>query len=417
MKKFTFISKKQILLLIFTGISIVADAQNDNTKFFKRLRDDTSKPKLNMDANYNRPFLQMGKIPIAIGGYMETNMQLSSVDGLSGGTSFQFRRTSIFFSSTIADKIKFLSEFEFEDGAKEIAVEYASLDFNLHPLLNIRGGIVVNPIGSYNQNHDGPKWDFIDRPIEATTILAATLSTVGFGMYGKYAAGNWTLGYEAYLTSGFDDHIIDNTRSRTSLADGVRNRNRFEESNNGSLMFTGKIAIRNRKIGEIGLSYMENVYNKWRSEGIILDNKRRMDAIALDYATSLLNNRLNITGEVSRVFVNIPDNYLEQYGTQQWGVFTDFVGTIVKRPILGWNSAKLDLAMRVEYVDYNDGYLREGGKIYNDLWSIVPAIAFRPVGTTVIRFNYRYQQQRDMAGNHLTPFQTTVFQFGFSTYF
>ena len=135
---FTYSYKKTILVAtFFMAVSGLANAQQDTSKpkFFNRIEADTSTHKLNMDATYNRPFLQAGRLPIAIGGYMETNTQNSITDGVGEGFSFQFRRITIFISSTIAKKIKFLSEIEFEDGGKEISVEYASLDFEFHPLL------------------------------------------------------------------------------------------------------------------------------------------------------------------------------------------------------------------------------------------------------------------------------------------
>jgi len=81
-----------------------------------------------MDAIYNLPFLSLGKSPIAIGGYLEANTQYAQTDGISDGFSFQMRRTTLFLSSTIARNIKFLSEIEFEDGTKEINIEYAAID-------------------------------------------------------------------------------------------------------------------------------------------------------------------------------------------------------------------------------------------------------------------------------------------------
>jgi len=36
-------------------------------------------------------------------------------------------------------------------------------------------------------------------------MLPATWSNVGFGLFGKWYSDNWTFGYEAYLTNGFDD--------------------------------------------------------------------------------------------------------------------------------------------------------------------------------------------------------------------
>ena len=393
-----------------------AFAQTDTTKFIQRIPADTSKQQMNMDAVYNRPFLTAGKLPIAIGGYLEANTQYASTDGVSDGFSFQARRFTLFFSSTIAKKIKFLSELEFEDGTKEINIELAAMDIEFHPLFNLRGGIIMNPIGAFNQNHDGPKWDFIDRPISATSIIPSTLSNAGFGLHGKYFANNWIVGYEAYLTNGFDDNIISNPDGRTSLAAGKKNPERFEESNSGLPMFTGKLAIRNRKIGELGFSYMTGVYNKWKEDGLIIDNKRNASVLAVDFNTSVFKDRLTFTGEVAKVFVDVPETYIQQYGTQQLGGYIDIIGTVLQKKMLGWENAKLNLGVRLEYADYNQEKFSEtGGNIGDDVWAIVPTIAFRPVGTTVLRFNYRFEQHTDLLGN--PPAYTGVIQFGFSTYF
>src|SRR3546814_17049033 len=111
------------------------------------------------------------------------------------------------------NRIKFLSEIELEEGGREINIEFASVDVEFHPLLNLRGGVIMNPIGSFNQNHDGPKWEFISRPISATTIIPATWSTVGFGLYGKYGRNNWVWAYEAYLTNGLDRKSVVSGKS------------------------------------------------------------------------------------------------------------------------------------------------------------------------------------------------------------
>lgn len=369
-----------------------------------------------MDAVYNRPFLGVGKLPIAIGGYLEANSQYAVTDGVTDGLSFQMRRLTLFFSSTIARKIKFLSELEFEDGTKEINIEFAAIDVELHPLFNLRGGIVMNPIGAFNQNHDGPRWDFIDRPLSATTLIPATLSNVGFGLHGKCFMHNWVFGYEAYLTNGFDDRIISNTDNRTSLAATKLNRNRFEESNSGLPMLSTKLAVRNRNIGELGISMLDGVFNKYQQDGFTLDEKRRARALALDFNTSFLKNRIAVTVEAVKILVDVPDTYSQNYGNMQMGGFVDVVATLVQRKMGDWEKAKINLGLRLEYVDYNQGKFRETQQnIADDLWALVPSLSFRPVGSTVIRFNYRYHQQRDLLGN--PPSLTGIFQFGFSSYF
>lgn len=412
MSIYTFIFSASFLVLSFTK----GFAQGDSAKFIQRIPVDTTKQKLNMDAVYNRPFLSVGKMPIAIGGYLEVNTQYAATDGITDGLSFEARRFTLFFSSTIAKKIKLMSELEFEGGTKEINIEFAAMDVEFHPLLNLRGGIVMNPIGAFNQNHDGVYWDFIDRPISATTIIPTTLSNTGFGLYGKYFYRGWILGYETYLTNGFDDNIISNTDGRTSLAAVKDNPDRFSINNSGLPTFTGKLAIRNRKIGELGISYLNGVYNKWRADGLIIDNKRSVSIAALDFNTSLLKGRLNITGELAKVFVDIPDTYTPQYGTQQFGGYVDIVGTLLQKKMFGWDKAKLNLGVRLEYADYNQGRFKEtNGKIGDEIWGVVPSIAFRPTGTTVLRFNYRYEQQFDLLNN--PPEKRGVIQFGFSTYF
>jgi hypothetical protein len=417
MRIFTSISEFHfVLLLLLLNITNTCAQSTDKAKFFQRIPADSTKQKLNMDAVYNRPFLTAGKMPIAIGGYLEVNTQYASTDGISEGFSFQARRFTLFFSSTIAKKIKLLSELEFEGGTKDINLEFAAVDIEFHSLFNLRGGIIMNPIGAFNQNHDGPRWDFIDRPISATTIIPSTLSNAGFGFHGKHVIQRWILGYETYLTNGFDDNIISNAEGRTSLAAGKLNPARFEKNNSGLPTFTGKIAIRNRNIGEIGISYLTGVYNQWKKDEIRIDNKRSVSIVAVDFNTSLFKDRLNITGEVAKVFVNVPETYTQQYGSQQVGGFIDIIATVLKTKILGWENAKLNLGARLEYADYNQGnFTQTKQNIADHIWAIVPTIAFRPVATTVIRFNYRYQQQTDFIGN--PPSHTGKIQFGLSSYF
>lgn len=412
-KTFMYTLPKIILLTVCMG-SLVAHAQKDSV--YRKNAADTGKYKLNMDAVYNRPFLSAGKMPVALGGYLEANTQYSGTDGISDGFSFQMRRLTLFVSSTIAKKIKFLSEIEFEDGTREINLEFCALDLELHPLLNLRGGIVMNPIGGFNQNHDGPRWDFIDRPFSATGIIPTTLSNVGMGIYGKHFRHNWVLGYELYLTNGFDDQIIDNETGRTSLKAGTDNRNRFESNPSGVPLYTGKLAVRNRQIGELGISYMNGIYNSWRADGIVLDQKRGVSVVALDFNTALLKSKLNITGEWAQVLVDIPENYAPQYGSKQSGAYADVVYTLVQRKILDWKQAKINVGIRGEFADYNIGSFKETQtRIGDEIRALVPSLAFRPTGTTVIRFNFRFEKSRDFLYN--PPVRTHTAQFGFSSYF
>ena len=409
---------KYLLWISFVAINFIpfhAQSQIDST-LLKRVPVDTSRQMLNMDATYNRPFLQFKKIPISIGGYLEADYQYMGEDGVTDGHSFSVPRMTLFLSSSIHKKIKFLSEIEFEEGGDEISIEFAAIDINFHPLINLRGGIVMNPIGAFNQNHDGPKWEFVSRPISAAQMLPATWSNPGFGMYGKYFTKNWAFGYEAYLTNGFNDAIINNEENKTFLPASKEDKKRFNESLNGEPLYTLKVAISNFKIAEIGISYMGGIYNTYEKDGLILDKKRKLDVFAVDFNTTLPILNTYITGEWSWIQVDIPNTFTQQFGEQQKGGFVDFVQPIFNGKIFGFDQATFNLAMRLEYVDWNDGrFIETGGNIGDQIWALVPAISFRPTKQTVIRFNYRYMKNTDLLGN--PPSKIGGIQLGISSYF
>lgn len=408
--------KIYFFLLITLGAMSSTSAQVDSTLFRRSPKPDSAKVTMNMDAVYNRPFLQVGRTPLGVGGYAEMNTNYAATDGISEGLSFQMRRMTLFFGGSLHRKIKFMSELEFEDGTKEINIEFAAIDFQLANLFNVRGGIIMNPIGAFNQNHDGPRWEFNDRPISATQMLPATFSNVGMGIYGKKYAKNWVFAYEAYLTNGFNDDIIANEDSRTSLPAAKANRDRFEESSNGQPLFTGKVAIRNRKIGELGLSYMGGVYNKFEDDGFVLDKKRRADVYAIDFNTTIKKTRTFITAEWAWVNVDIPEGYAVQFGRKQSGGFIDIVQPVFKKPLWGFPNSTFNVACRIERVDWNVGTFKEtGDKISDEVFAIVPAISWRPIPSTVVRFNYRYQKNWDLLGN--PPALTGAIQLGVSSYF
>jgi hypothetical protein len=406
---------KNLITILILLVSLISQGQIDHA-LLRRTKSDTSKMLLNMDAVYNRPFLAIEKTPVALGGYVEANWQHLGTDGVTEGHQFQMRRLTLFIASSIYKRIKFLSEIEFEDGTKEINIEFASIDIEFHPLLNLRGGVVMNPIGAFNQNHDGPKWEFVDRPMSATQLLPATWSNVGFGLYGKKYNNNWVYAYEVYLTNGFDDNIISNEENKTFLPATKQNRDRFEESFNGQPLGTAKVALRNKKIGELGLSYMGGIYNKFEDDGLPIDERRRLDTWAIDFNTVIPKVKTYITAEWTLINLNVPETYSQQFGSKQTGGFIDIIQPILRKNIFGFEKSVINAACRLEYVDWNVGTFKEtGSNISEDFKSIVGGLSWRPTQQTVVRLNYRYNWTTDILGN--PPSKTAGFQFGFSSYF
>ena len=408
---------RHLFAIVLCLCGSLAFAQIDSSLFVRKAAPDSTRANaMNMDAVYNRPFLTFDKVPVSLGGYVEAKAEHLGTDGVSEGMSFALQRMTLFVASSINRRIKFLTEVELEEGGHEIAIEFAAIDLELHPLLNLRGGIIMNPIGAFNQNHDGPKWEFNDRPLAAVGMLPATWSNVGFGAFGKHASGPWTFGYEAYLTNGFDATIINNSENRTFLPAAKQNPERFSESFNGVPLLTAKVAVRHKQLGEIGLSTMGGVYNKFQDDGLVLDKRRRVDVFAIDVNTELRATRTHFIGEWAWVLVDVPETFTQQYGSRQQGGFLDIVQPVKRGRMLGFENAVLNVACRLELVDHNVGTFRETGtSIGDDVWAVVPAISFRPAPETVIRLNYRHTRERDLLGN--PPSITGGFQFGVASYF
>ncbi len=127
--------KKNVLIIIFIYSSSFAFAQRDSVSVQKK---DTT---INQDAIYNRPFIQLGRSTTAVGGYLEANTNYFVTDGIPEGFSMEMRRFNIFLYSAISNRIRFLSELEFEHGTEEISLETALLDFQLNQALEFRAGI------------------------------------------------------------------------------------------------------------------------------------------------------------------------------------------------------------------------------------------------------------------------------------
>ncbi len=361
---------------------------------------------------YDRPFI--GSVAsTSIGGYIEGNTNYFVEDGVSEGFSMELRRFNVFLFSQVSPRVRFLAELEFEHGTEEIALETALIDFQVRPELVVRAGIILPPLGFFNQNHDSPQWDFVERPLVSTDIIPSTLSEVGGGIYGRIARGGLLLSYDAYLTNGLGESVVGNGVGRTDIPSG-KHEELFGEDNNGSPAVSLRLAARRPSLGEVGVSYYGGYYNTYRREGIEVDDKRWLGIAALDLGFRV--GPAAVRGELAHASIDVPPGMTELFGDRQWGAHLDVVVPVWRPRLLGYENATVFAALRVERVDYNAGTFESTGlSIGDEVTAIVPGISFRPTAGTVFRANYRYHWTTDFPGND--PARMAGFQLGFATYF
>lgn len=379
-------------------------SQTDTTR-----RDSTSV----QSAIYRRPFIGAAG-SASIGGYMEANGNYLVTDGVSDGFSMEMRRFNIFLFAPVGPRLRFTSELEFEHGTEEIALETALLDFQISTALVLRAGILLAPIGGFNQNHDGPRWEFVERPLSATEIIPSTLSEVGFGANGRLFAGRTSFTYDAYLTNGLNDGVILNKSGRTRLAEG-KGGDQLAEDNNGSPAFSTRVAMQDGRIGELGLSYYTGVYNTHKVEGEIVDVGRRLSIAAVD-ASAQLWRGIDVRGEVAVATVELPPSLAELQASRQTGGFVDVVVPLFRPRFRTLKDAVVSAAVRLEYVDLNAGrFTAIDSRIYDETKALSFGLSFRPATGTIFRANYVRQHFRDIFGN--AAVRTGGFRVGVSAYF
>ncbi|HET8624016.1 MAG TPA: hypothetical protein VFM14_10675 [Gemmatimonadales bacterium] len=361
---------------------------------------------------YNRPFLaSVGRT--AVGGYAEGNTNYFRQDGVSEGFNMELRRFNVFLFSSIGSRIRFISELEFEDGAEEIALETALIDFIVNPSFVLRAGVLLPPIGAFNVNHDSPRWDFVERPLVSTEIIPATLSEVGFGAHGRLFPRGFTVTYDAYLSNGLGDGVILNDAGRTRLASG-KGTGLVSGDNNGRPAVSGRLGLQRRNLGEIGLSYYRGTYNTFEVEGLEVDVKRSVRLAAVDVNTEI--HSVSLRGELAFAWIDVPVELADIFGERQWGMHLDAVVPLFRPRIRGLTDPVVSAIGRIERVDFNRGtFASTGDPIGDEIDAFTLGLSFRPAAGTVFKANYRHESIRDLQGN--VPAKRAGFQFGLATYF
>ncbi len=151
---------------------------------------------------------QVGK-GLSIGGYGEGFYQDIVGDKGAAKSNADLERMVLYVGYKFTDKILFNSEIEFEhatsgEGAEvkgEVSAEFASLDFFIDPLANIRTGLVLMPMGMINRIHEPLFYFGNHRPVVEQKIIPTTWREMGVGLFGAIMPN---LTYTAYVVNGLN---------------------------------------------------------------------------------------------------------------------------------------------------------------------------------------------------------------------
>jgi hypothetical protein len=323
---------------------------------------------------YDKPYQTRLLGRTAIGGYAEAHARFERVDGLTEEFGFEAKRFNIFTSTRVSDFVRMAAELEFEEGGEEVKLEYAAIDVRIHQALTIRGGMLLSPLGRFNLAHDSPLNEFTDRPLVSTEILGVALSEPGFGVLGQVSAGRQgRLTWEAYLTNGFHDGLINSSPDGTRIPLGRGN----TEDQNASPAFVGRVAWSPAVGYEIGFSGHHGAWNVFTLDGEQVDDRRNLTLGVVDGELTIAGVR--ISGEAALAHADIPPGLAGLYASKQAGFFVD----VARDFGAGWlrtaPGSVFTLKARVDVVDFDTRavgqHVRQAGA----------GINFRPTSESVIK--------------------------------
>lgn len=337
----------------------------------------------------DKPFMTEKKGKTRIGGYSEVHFRYGRSDGVTEELGFEAKRFNLFSYTRVADRLQVVSELEFEEGGEEIKLEIAVIDFEIHPALTFRGGIVLSPLGRFNLSHDSPANDLTDRPLVSTQIIPTALSEAGMGFYGSfYPSASARLAYEIYAVNGFNEGVISDSGNGTRIAEG---RGNFEDNNNWPA-FVGRLAFSPQAGYEIGVPLHTGAYNAWKIEGLTVAQKQELTIWALDWEVKW--RAFELVGEYAGASVDVPvETVLLQ--ENQAGVYIQGNAHFGR----GWLNALPESVftgvLRYGVVDFDTDV--DGDSERRWTWGL----NFRPNAEAVFKLDYRRGKSLDPLSNEV----------------
>ena len=185
---------KKIILLVLISASTFAYAQTAQDSITFDPQKQLNAAQRLLSGNYGEA--------ITVGAYGE--ITYNQPEALNGEMDVQ--RLVLLFGYRFTDQVQFITEIEFEH-VEEVFVEQAFVNYAVAPNFNVRGGLMLVPMGIVNEFHEPTTFNGVERPSVDNVIVPTTWREIGIGVTGRF--NELSLGYQAYVFNGFKSTSFD----------------------------------------------------------------------------------------------------------------------------------------------------------------------------------------------------------------
>lgn len=304
---------------------------------------------------------------VQIGGYAQIDYNQPVKEGVKSNGKLDVHRLVLLFGYRFNERTNFVTEIEVEH-VKEIYVEQAFLNYEVLPWLDLRGGLMLVPMGIVNEYHEPPTFNGVERPNLDSKIVPTTWREIGFGVTGR--VDNAALKYQLYVMNGFNGFNGSGTfRGTDALRKG-------RQKGAESFMSSPTLATKIDYYGISGLKLGFSTYNG-KSQSSLYNGLEEEDRIA-ELSADSSRIGINLIGFDARYVKGGFEargqlNFAKLNNTAEYNKFT---GKDLGSQLFGWyaevgynlfHTAKTDqkLVPFVRYEKYNTHAKTEGGLTVN----------------------------------------------------
>ncbi|MGY8946100.1 MAG: hypothetical protein ACKVJS_03480 [Flavobacteriales bacterium] len=275
---------------------------------------------------------------LSIGGYGEMTYN----DPDSGASELDVQRLVMLFAYKFDDRVSFITEIEFEH-VKEVYVEQAFLNYGISDNFNLRGGLMLVPMGIINEYHEPTTYNGVERPSLNNKLVPTTWREMGIGFTGRI--NSMSLKYQAYIMNGFVSYNGDYKLKGTN---GLRSgRQKGAKSVGSNANFSTKIDYYGLPGLKLGLSFYKG--KTQTTDKSIVGSQVGVSMLGLD--ARYIKNKFSARAEYIDASLNDTDLYNKlsgkDLGSKMAGYYIE--GAYNLLPTI--SRQKLDVFVRYEDFD------------------------------------------------------------------
>ena len=348
---------------------------------------------------------------VSLGGYGELVYQ--NYDGQKDNATaagkkdtLDFLRFVLYAGYRFSEKFVLNSEIEFEHAAEdkrgEVSVEMVTLDYLWSSPLNVRGGLLLLPVGFVNESHEPTVYHGVLRPSVERNIIPSTWRENGAGLFGQVGP----VSYKGYVVNGLQA-VKDTAVGSGATSDKVKGFQASSGVRDGRQKGSSALAEDWGWVGRLdyqvgpGVGVGGSLYSGDSGQGAIVAGEE------LKAKTTLWETRadvqwqgLELRGLYTRLsvrqagMVNAAQGFAgdKSVGEKMWGGYGQLAYNVFSACDTG-----AYLAPFVRYERYNTQHRVPGGygtDPANDRTELVYGLTFEPIATVVLKGEYQNNRNR-----------------------